>query len=129
MTANAQAGAPAHADALNALGDPTRRAVFEGLAERPSAVVDLAAALPVSRPAVSQHLKVLKEAGLVCAVRVGTRRVYSLDPDGLAALRDYLDRFWNTALASFKARVEAGSPAPEARTITRNSKMKRRSAS
>jgi DNA-binding transcriptional ArsR family regulator len=92
---------------LDALGDPTRRAVFERLADRPSAVVDLAAALPVSRPAVSQHLKVLKEAGLVRDVQVGTRRVYSLDPDGLAGLRDYLDRFWNTALASFKARVEA----------------------
>jgi DNA-binding transcriptional ArsR family regulator len=91
---------------LDALGDPTRRAIFEQLGERPLAVVDLAAQLPVSRPAVSQHLKVLKEAGLVRDVQVGTRRVYSLDPDGLAGLRDYLDRFWNTALQSFKARVE-----------------------
>jgi DNA-binding transcriptional ArsR family regulator len=91
---------------LSALGDPTRRAIFEHLGERPSAVVDLAALVPVSRPAVSQHLKVLKEAGLVCDVRVGTRRIYSLDPDGIAGLRDYLDRFWNTALHSFKARVE-----------------------
>jgi DNA-binding transcriptional ArsR family regulator len=91
---------------LDALGDPTRRAIFEHLGERPSAVVDLAAQLPVSRPAVSQHLKVLKEAGLVRDVRVGTRHVYSLDPDGLARLRDYMDRFWNTALQSFKARVE-----------------------
>jgi DNA-binding transcriptional ArsR family regulator len=98
---------------LDALGDPTRRAIFEHLGERPSAVVDLAALLPVSRPAVSQHLKVLKDAGLVRDVQVGTRRVYSLDPDGLVALRDYMDRFWNTALHSFKARVErpeAGSP-------------------
>jgi DNA-binding transcriptional ArsR family regulator len=124
----------AYTDALQALGDPTRRAVFERLADRPSAVVDLAAALPVSRPAVSQHLKVLKEAGLVRDVQVGTRRVYSLHPEGLAGLRDYLDRFWNTALASFKARVESGAPVPEARTArndhtTRNSKRKRRSAS
>jgi DNA-binding transcriptional ArsR family regulator len=91
---------------LDALGDPTRRAIFEQLGERPSAVVDLAEQLPVSRPAVSQHLKVLKEAGLVRGVRVGTRRVYSLDPDGLARLRDYLERFWRTALHSFKTRVE-----------------------
>ena len=84
--------------ALGALGDPTRRAIFEHLGERPSAVVDLAALLPVSRPAVSQHLKVLKDAGLVRDVQVGTRRIYSLDPDGLAGLRDYLERFWTTAL-------------------------------
>jgi DNA-binding transcriptional ArsR family regulator len=70
-------------------------------------VVDLAADLPVSRPAVSQHLKVLKDAGLVRDVQVGTRRIYSLDPEGLDGLRDYLDRFWNTALCSFKTRVEA----------------------
>ena len=92
--------------ALGALGDPTRRAIFEHLGERPSAVVDLAERLPVSRPAVSQHLKVLKDAGLVRGVQVGTRRIYSLDPDGLAGLRDYLERFWNTALLSFKTRVE-----------------------
>jgi len=95
---------PPHA--LDALGDPTRRAIFEQLAERPSAVVDLADRLPVSRPAVSQHLKMLREAGLVRDVQVGTRRVYSLDPDGLAGLRDYLERFWRTALHSFKTRVE-----------------------
>ncbi len=92
--------------ALGALGDPTRRAIFERLGERPSAVVDLAALVPVSRPAVSQHLKVLRDAGLVRDVQVGNRRIYSLDPDGIAGLRDYLDRFWNTALFSFKARVE-----------------------
>ena len=92
--------------ALDALGDPTRRAIFEHLAERPSAVVDLAALVPVSRPAVSQHLKVLKDAGLVRDVQVGTRHIYSLDPDGIAGLRVYLDRFWNTALRSFKTRVE-----------------------
>jgi DNA-binding transcriptional ArsR family regulator len=97
----------ANAQALSALGDPTRRAIFERLGDRPRAVVDLAADLPVSRPAVSQHLKVLKEAGLVCDVQAGTRRIYSLDPVGIEGLRDYLDRFWNTALRSFKSRVEA----------------------
>jgi DNA-binding transcriptional ArsR family regulator len=95
-----------YSDAFSALGDPTRRAIFEHLGVQPSAVVDLAARMPVSRPAVSQHLKVLKEAGLVRDVQVGTRRIYSLDPDGLAGLRDYLDRFWNTALHAFKRRVE-----------------------
>ena len=98
---------------LDALGDPTRRAIFEQLGERPSAVVDLADRLPVSRPAVSQHLKVLKQAGLVRDVQVGTRRVYSLDPDGLAGLRDYLERFWRTALHSFKTRVEQENPDKE----------------
>ena len=95
-----------YGNALTALGDPTRRAIFEHLADRPAAVVDLAALLPVSRPAVSQHLKVLKEAGLVRDAPVGNRRVYSLDPAGLTGLHDYLDRFWNTALHSFKERVE-----------------------
>jgi DNA-binding transcriptional ArsR family regulator len=92
--------------ALSALSDPTRRAIFEHLAEHPAAVVDLAALVPVSRPAVSQHLKLLKEAGLVRDAPVGNRRVYSLEPAGLTGLRDYLDRFWNTALHSFKERVE-----------------------
>ena len=92
--------------ALNALGDPTRRTLFEHLGEGPRAVVELAALVPVSRPAVSQHLKVLKEAGLVRDTQVGTRRIYSLDPDGIGELRRYLDRFWNTALHSFKRRVE-----------------------
>ena len=69
-------------------------------------MVDLAALVPVSRPAVSQHLKVLKEAGLVRDVQLGTRRIYSVDPEGIAALRDYLDRFWPTALHAFKRRVE-----------------------
>jgi DNA-binding transcriptional ArsR family regulator len=89
-------------------------------------VVDLAAELPVSRPAVSQHLKVLKEAGLVRDVQVGTRRVYSLDPDGLEGLRDYLDRFWNTALATFKARVEAEERDPDGKDDKR--RKRRRSA-
>ena len=94
-------------DGLTALGDPTRREIFERLAERPRAVGELAGELPVSRPAVSQHLKVLKDAGLVIDRQAGTRRIYQLDPDGVDALRAYLDRFWSRALTSFKAAVEA----------------------
>ena len=93
-------------DALTALGDPTRRAIFERLADRPRAVGELAGELPVSRPAVSQHLKVLKEARLVVDQRAGTRRIYHLDPDGLSALRGYLDHFWEQALAGYKTAVE-----------------------
>lgn len=98
-------------DGLTALGDPTRRAIFEMLAEGPTAVGVLAARLPVSRPAVSQHLRVLKETGLVVDRASGTRRLYQLDPDGVAMLRDYLDRFWDRAMADFKAFVE-GTPTP-----------------
>src|SRR5436190_6604343 len=94
------------ADGFTALADPTRRAIFERLSVRPSAVGELAGELPVSRPAVSQHLKVLKEAGLVVDHADGTRRVYQLDPDGVDALRAYLDQFWNQALAAFKRAVE-----------------------
>jgi DNA-binding transcriptional ArsR family regulator len=93
-------------DGWAALGDPTRRAIFERLADRPRAVGDLARELPVSRPAVSQHLKVLKEAGLVSDRRVGNRRIYRLDPDGVGALRAYLDRFWNQSLTAFKRAAE-----------------------
>lgn len=92
--------------ALAALADPTRREIFERIAERPRAVGELAAELPVSRPAVSQHLKVLKEAGLVRDLPAGTRRVYQLDPGGLGELRTYLEGFWNRALASFQVAVE-----------------------
>jgi DNA-binding transcriptional ArsR family regulator len=88
------------------LGDPTRRAIFERVAEQPRAVGELAKELPVSRPAVSQHLKVLKEAGLVVDRHVGTRRIYELDPAGLDALRGQLDRFWTKALANYKAVAE-----------------------
>ena len=91
---------------LAALGDPTRRAIFERLAERPRAVGELAGELPVSRPAVSQHLKVLKDAGLVIDRPDGTRRLYQLDPAGIEAMRVYLDAFWNHALAAFKRAVE-----------------------
>jgi DNA-binding transcriptional ArsR family regulator len=93
-------------DALAALGDPTRRAIFEELGAGPRSVGELAAGLPVSRPAVSQHLKVLKTAGLVQDRAQGTRRIYRLDPEGIAGLRDYLDRFWGSALSSLKARAE-----------------------
>ena len=92
--------------ALAALGDPTRQAILERLAGGPLAVGELAAGLPVSRPAVSQHLKVLKQAGLVRDRAAGTRRLYSVDPDGLAALRSYFDRFWTTALDAFKEAAE-----------------------
>jgi DNA-binding transcriptional ArsR family regulator len=93
-------------DGWSALGDPTRRAIFERLADRPRAVGELAGELPVSRPAVSQHLKVLKDARLVHDRRVGTRRIYHLDPDGVGALRAYLDHFWDQALAAYKTAVE-----------------------
>jgi DNA-binding transcriptional ArsR family regulator len=93
-------------DAWTALGDPTRKAIFELLAERPRAVGELAGELPVSRPAVSQHLKVLKGARLVVDQPVGTRRIYRVDPDGLATLRADLERFWGQALAAYKAVVE-----------------------
>ena len=93
---------------IEALGDPTRRAIFERLAERPRAVGELASELPVSRPAVSQHLKVLKDAGLVTDRPAGTRRIYQLNPEGVGALRDYLDGFWNRSLAAFKRAAEEG---------------------
>jgi DNA-binding transcriptional ArsR family regulator len=92
--------------ALLALGDPTRLAIIEQLVTRPRAVVELAAVLPVSRPAVSQHLRVLKQAGLVLDEPVGNRRIYRVDPDGVAAVRDHLDRYWQQALAAYKTEVE-----------------------
>jgi DNA-binding transcriptional ArsR family regulator len=98
--------APAAAEALAALADPTRRQIFERVAERPAAVIDLAAELPVSRPAVSQHLKVLKDSGLVACQPAGNRNIYRLDPDGVEALRAYLERFWKRSLAAFKAAAE-----------------------
>jgi DNA-binding transcriptional ArsR family regulator len=93
-------------DAWSALGDRTRRAIFERLAEGPCAVVDLAGGLPVSRPAVSQHLKVLKDAGLVLDQAAGNRRIYRINPAGLAELRADLDRFWLSALTAYKEAVE-----------------------
>jgi DNA-binding transcriptional ArsR family regulator len=96
-------------DGLAALADPTRRSIFEQLAGRPCAVGELAAEMPVSRPAVSQHLRVLKDARLVVDRQVGTRRIYEVDPDGLGALRAYLDHFWDQTLAGFKTAVEQGT--------------------
>jgi DNA-binding transcriptional ArsR family regulator len=95
--------------ALTALADPTRRRVFEKLRSGPKAVGVIARGMPVSRPAVSQHLKVLKEAGLVTDRPAGTSRVYYIDPDGLGALRSWLDQFWDQALARFQAEVEKAS--------------------
>jgi DNA-binding transcriptional ArsR family regulator len=98
-----------YGNALSALADPTRRAVFERLRDGPASVGDVAAGLPVSRPAVSQHLKALKLAGLVMDRPEGTRRVYSIDPDGLGELRRWLDEFWDAALDAFKNEVEKNS--------------------
>ena len=91
---------------IGVLGDSTRRAIFERLGRGPCSVGELARELPVTRPAVSQHLRVLKDAGLVFDRPDGTRRLYQLDPDGVGALRAYLDQFWNQALAAFKAAAE-----------------------
>ncbi len=93
-------------DGFDALGDATRRSILACLAERPRAVGELAEELPISRPAVSQHLKVLKDAGLVTDRAVGTRRVYRLNPVAVAALRDQLDTFWNRALAGYQDVVD-----------------------
>lgn len=101
--------------ALQALGDPTRREIFERLTAGALAVGELAQELPISRPAVSQHLKVLKEAGLVFDRAAGTRRVYQVDPAAVAALREYFDSFWGEALASFRAAAERTEPSPEPR--------------
>lgn len=94
------------AKGFGALGDPTRRAIFERLARGPSAVGQLAHELPVSRPAVSQHLKVLKEAGLVTDRRDGNRRLYEVNPGGVGAMREYLESFWSDALAAYGRAAE-----------------------
>jgi DNA-binding transcriptional ArsR family regulator len=96
-----------YADAIAALADPTRRTVFERLRQGPKPVVEIARGLPVSRPAVSQHLRVLKEARLVRERREGTRHYYSVNGDGLADLREYFDEFWQEALEAFKAAAES----------------------
>jgi len=96
----------AYQDPMDALGDRTRRAIFEQIRKGPRAGGEIADELPVSRPAVSQHLRVLKEAGLVTERRNGTRRIYRVDPDGLGEVRAYFDEFWNEALAAFKAAAE-----------------------
>jgi len=102
-----------YANALTALADPTRRLVFERLKSGPQAVGAIARGLPVSRPAVSQHLKVLKEAGLVTDRPEGTRRLYFIDPQGLGALRGWLDQFWDQALTAFQAEVERAAKKDE----------------
>jgi DNA-binding transcriptional ArsR family regulator len=98
----------AYGDAIGALADPTRRTVFERLRSGPQPVVELARGLHVSRPAVSQHLRVLKEAGLVHDRREGTRHYYSVDGDALAELREYFEGFWEDALAAFQEAAEKG---------------------
>jgi DNA-binding transcriptional ArsR family regulator len=108
----------AYEAALAALADPTRREVFEHLRAGPRAVGEIASDMPVSRPAVSQHLKVLKLAGLVADRAEGTRRVYYIDPNGLGALRKWLDQFWDQALAAFQAEIAhtaAPPPAPQSK--------------
>jgi DNA-binding transcriptional ArsR family regulator len=99
--------------ALSALGDPTRRRLFERLAASPSSVGELAKTTPVTRSAVSQHLRVLKEAGLVTETPQGTRRIYRLDPAGLAAVRDWLDGQWDMALDAFGAFADEETKAEE----------------
>jgi DNA-binding transcriptional ArsR family regulator len=96
----------AYVNPLDALGDPTRRSIFERLRRGARSVTELADELPVSRPAVSQHLRVLKDAGLVRERRDGTRRFYGIDPDGLGEVRAYFDDFWSDVLAAFKDAVE-----------------------
>jgi DNA-binding transcriptional ArsR family regulator len=98
---------------MDALGDRTRRTILERLRSGPLSVGEIADELPVSRPAVSQHLRVLKETGLVTERRDGTRRLYRLDPDGLGEIRDYFDDFWSEALAAFKAAAEKGGGSDE----------------
>ncbi|MFZ0089062.1 MAG: metalloregulator ArsR/SmtB family transcription factor [Solirubrobacteraceae bacterium] len=102
----ANAATVAAAPMFAALGDPTRREIFERVARQPQSVGELASHLPVSRPAVSQHLRVLKGAGLVSDAPAGNRRIYRMDSRGLTDLRAYLDHFWNQALAAYKATVE-----------------------
>ena len=100
----------AYGEAIAALADPTRRTVFERLRGGPRPVVEIARGLPVSRPAVSQHLRVLKNAGLVRERREGTRNYYSVDGDALADVREYFESFWEDALAAFKEAAEKGEP-------------------
>lgn len=102
------------ASAFAALADPTRRQIFERLASGPRSVGDIARGMTVTRPAVSQHLKVLKEAGLVTDQKQGTRRLYQVDPAGVAALRAYFDQFWNQALSAFARAAEHRSMETEA---------------
>src|SRR5262245_7024784 len=101
----------ASVDAITALSDPTRRVVFERLVDGPRSVADIARTLPVSRPAVSQHLRVLKDAGLVFDTKQGTRRLYQIDPEGIDNIRKYFDQFWHRALVAFKRAAERSKEA------------------
>jgi len=103
----------ANVNSWTALGDPTRRTIFELLVEHPCSVGELARAVPVTRPAVSQHLKVLRDAGLVANTRLGKQRIYRVDPEGLASLRAELDRFWGKTLAAYKVAAEQSSKEQE----------------
>jgi DNA-binding transcriptional ArsR family regulator len=103
----------AYQDPWDALGDPTRRAIFRRIAQEPCAVVEIARTMPISRPAVSQHLRVLKDAGLVTDRAEGTKRIYTIDVGGLARLRADLDLFWTGALGAFKAAAEREHEAQE----------------
>jgi DNA-binding transcriptional ArsR family regulator len=105
----------AYANALTALADPTRRSVFEQLHAGPKSVGRIAEAMPVSRPAVSQHLRVLKDAGLVREQQDGARRVYAIDPAGLGPLRRWLDQFWDEALEAFQTEVDRSQSTPRRR--------------
>ena len=100
-------------EGLGLLGDPTRRTIFELLARRPRTVGELAQQLPITRSAVSQHLRVLKDGGLVVSQAQGTRRIYRLNPDGVTALRAYLDRIWSEALAAFGKAAQAAPSTPK----------------
>jgi DNA-binding transcriptional ArsR family regulator len=102
--------------AFDALGDPTRRCIFEKLRRRSMAVVDIAEGLPISRPAVSQHLKVLREAKLISLHSHGTKNIYQIDKEGIIAMRDYLDQFWDEALAAFKNIAEQTEQAKKTKT-------------
>lgn len=105
---------------LDALADGTRMAIFDRLSRGPMAVSELASVMPVSRPAVSQHLRVLKDAGLVLDSRQGTRRIYQLSPEGIARLRDHFDRIWTRALSSFEI-VASRAPAVSQKTVKKSS--------
>ncbi|MFN2483693.1 MAG: ArsR/SmtB family transcription factor [Candidatus Limnocylindria bacterium] len=108
-------------EAMSALGDSTRAAIFDRLRHGPAPVVELARGLPVSRPAVSQHLRVLLDAGLVTARRDGTRRIYAVDPTGVREVRDYFDEMWRTALAAFKEAADRA--AGDAGRVTRRTQQ------
>ncbi len=115
----------AYGQTIEALADPTRRAIFERLRNGPLAVGRLAAGLDVSRPAVSQHLKVLSDAGLVRAEREGTRRIYRIEARGLDELRAYLERFWKDVLDAFRDEADRTAPKPKARAKTRRRHVER----